>query len=125
MPRYVQMQGFAYTVLIVLAREESTLDADSNVEADYLLPSVAGAMYLLVISTAHDLCAGFSLLVNGPCAGHRTFGIGLLVVYGMMITAAMTVLVKTSDDSASVVLNAVTVLFIADLVSASAPAHDF
>ena len=50
-------------------------------------------------------------------AGHRAFGIGLLIVYGIMITAAMTVLVSTSENSASLVLNAVTVLFIADLVS--------
>eukprot|EP00904_Undaria_pinnatifida_P010742 jgi/Undpi1/6799/HiC_scaffold_21.g09275.m1 len=114
------MQGFAYTMLIVLARATSESDTSSGGDdagdSGHLLPSVTGAIYLLIASTAHDLCAGFSLrLVNGLCAGHRAFGVGLLVVHGIMTSAAMTVLVSTSDDSASVVLNAVTVLFIADL----------
>ena len=74
-------------------------------------------MYLLIASTTHDLRAGYSLSFSGSSAGHRAFGIGLLIVYGIMITAAMTVLVSTSENSASLVLNAVTVLFIADLVS--------
>ena len=113
------MQGFAYATLIVLAQRPSNSDTDTGRESGYLLPSVTGAMYLLVASTTHDLRAGYSLSVNGSCAGHRAFGIGLLIVYGIMITAAMTVLVSTSENSASLVLNAVTVLFIADLVSAS------
>ena len=75
-------------------------------------------MYLLVASTTHDLRAGFWLSVDGSRAGQRAFGIGLLIVYGTMITAAMTVLVSTSNNSASLLLNAVTVVFIADLVSA-------
>lgn len=110
-------------MLIVVARVKSNSDtggsADDDDESDYLLPSVTGAMYLLVASTAHDLRAGYSLLVDGRCAGHRAFGTGLLVVYGIMVSAAMTVLVSTSEDSASVVLNAVTVLVVADLVSAA------
>ena len=113
------MQGFAYATLIVLDERPSNSDTDISRESGYLLSTVTGAMYLLVASTTHDLRAGYSLLVNGSCAGHRAFGIGLLIVYGIMITAAMTVLVSTSDNSASLVLNAVTVLFIADLVSAS------
>ena len=113
------MQGFAYATLIVLAERPSDSDPDTNKESGYLLPSVTGAMYLLIASTTHDLRAGYSLSVNGSCAGHRAFGIGLLIVYGVMITAAMTVLVSTSENSASLVLNAVTVLFIADLVGAT------
>ena len=112
------MQGFAYTTLILLAGSTSSSDGDTSGESGGLLPSVTGAMYLLVASTTHDLRSGFSLLVDGSCAGHRAFGIGLLAVYGIMISAAMTVLVSTSNDIVSVVLNAVTVLFIADLVSA-------
>ena len=115
------MQGFAYTMLIVLARatsdHASDISAGNRQEAKFLLPSVTGAMYLLIASTSHDLGAGYSLLVDGSCAVHRAFGIGLLTVYAVMISAAMTVIVSTSDDSASVVLNAVTVLFVADLVS--------
>lgn len=109
-------------MLIALARTAPASDTSSSTDdtqSGYLLPSVTGAMYLLVASTAHDLRAGFSLLVDGSCSGHRVFGIGLLVVYGIMVTAAMMVLVSTSADSASVVLNAVTVLCIADLVSAA------
>lgn len=113
------MQGFAYAMLIVVARVKSNSDAggsaDGDDESGYLLPSVTGAMYLLVASTAHDLRAGYSLLVDGRRVGHRAFGTGLLVVYGIMVSAAMTVLVSTSEDSASVVLNAVTVLVVADL----------
>ena len=115
------MQGFAYTMLIFLARtgpdSDTTSSAEDSEKSRYLLASVTGAMYLLVASTTHDLRAGFSLLVDGQCAGHRVFGLGLLVVYVVMISAGMTVLVSTSNDSASVVLNAVAVLFVADLVS--------
>lgn len=83
-----------------------------------LLPAVVVAMYLLFASTTHDLRAGFSLLVGGLCAGHRAFGVGLLTVYGFMISAAMTVIVSISADNGTVVINAVAVIFIADLVSA-------
>lgn len=114
-------------MLIVVARVKSNSDAggsaDGDDESGYLLPSVTGAMYLLVASTAHDLRAGYSLLVDGRRVGHRAFGTGLLVVYGIMVSAAMTVLVSTSEDSASVVLNAVTVLVVADLVSAAPHMH--
>lgn len=117
------MQGFAYTVLIILARSTTlsitASSAGRSDASDYELPSVIGAMYLLVASTSHDLRAGFTLLVDGSCLCHRAFGVGLLIVYGIMISAAMIVLVSTSDDSASVVLNAVTVLFVADLVRES------
>lgn len=75
-------------------------------------------MYLLFASTTHDLRAGFSLLVGGSCAGHRAFGVGLLTVYGFMLSAAMTVIVS-SEDNGTVVINAVAVIFIADLVSAA------
>ena len=113
------MQGFAYATLIVLDQRPSNSDTDSSRESGSLLPSVTGAMYLLIASTTHDLRAGYSLSFSGSSAGHRAFVIGLLIVYGIMITAAMTVLVSTSENSASLVLNSVTVLFIADLVSAS------
>ena len=96
---------------------DTETSVDGSGESGYLLPSVTGAMYLLVASTTHDLRSGFSLLVYGSCVGHRAFGMGLLTVYGTMMTAAMAVLVSTSDNTASIVLNAVTVLFIADLVS--------
>lgn len=109
-------------MLVVLAGATSNSDTNTAVnnreESGYILPTVTGAMYLLVASTAHDLHAGFSLMVDGSRAGHRAFGIGVLILYVIMIDAAMTVLVSTSDNTASVVLNAVTVLFVADLVSA-------
>ena len=73
------MQGFAYTTLIVLARNASNSDTDTSRESGYLLPSVTGSMYLLVASTTHDLRAGFSLSVDGSRAGQRAFGIGLLI----------------------------------------------
>lgn len=115
-----QIQGFSYAILVVLSGRTATDDAGSSEDdrdaTKYLLPSVTGATYLLVASTTHDLRAGFSLLVDGNSAGHRAFGIGLLIVYGIMLAAAMKVLASTSADSASVVLNAVSVLFIADLV---------
>ena len=79
------MQGFAYATLIVLAQRPSNSDPDTNKESGYLLPSVTGAMYLLVASTTHDLRAGYSLSFSGSCVGHRAFGIGLLIVYGIMI----------------------------------------
>ena len=97
----------------------ATDDSAGQEESPYVLPAMTGAMYLLIASTAHDVRAGFSLLVDGTCAGHRTFGVGLLIVHGVMITAAISVLLSTSQDSASVVLNGVTVIFIADLVSTS------
>lgn len=115
---YSQMQGFAYTTLIVLAKDiHDGSSADGSGDTAHLLPSVAGAIYLLVASTTHDFQAGFSLLVDDLCAGQRVFGFGLLVVYGIMLSAAMTVIVSTSENSETVVLNAVTVIFIADLVS--------
>lgn len=108
-------------MLTFLARATSNSEV-GNTQADdgqsaNLLPSVTGAMYLLIASTTHDLRAGFSLLVDGSCPGHRAFGIGLLVVYAIMSSAAVRVLMSTSQDSTSVLLNAVTVLFVADLVS--------
>lgn len=121
------MQGFAYTMLIVLVPSPSTFDdtdtstsSDHSDKSGFLLPTVTGAMYLLVASTTHDMCAGFSLLVNGLGSGHRAFGAGLLMVHVVMMVAAMTVLVSTSENMETVVLNAVTVLFVADLVSALA-----
>lgn len=114
-------------MLVTLAGRSSVSTTDSSLdgreESGFLLPSVTGAMYLLVASTTHDLRAGFSLLVDGPFTNHRAFGISLLIMYCTMITAAMKVLVSTSADTASVVLNAVTVLIIADLVSKASRAH--
>lgn len=110
-------------MLIYLDRVTSNSEAGNspaeNGQSPYLLPSVTGAMYLLIASTTHDVRAGFSLLVDGSCPGHRAFGLSLLVVYAVMSSAAVTVLMSTSEDSTSVLLNAVTVLFVADLVSAA------
>lgn len=112
-------------MFFVLARKESNSSTDSTGGVDgkgrpeYVLASVTAAIYILVASTSHDLTAGFSLMVKGPCFGHRAFGIALLTVHGVMFSAAMTVLVSTSHDSTSVLLNAVAVLFVADLVSAA------
>lgn len=112
-------------MLIVLARAAPssgagvTGDDDGSQTEQYVLASVTGAMYLLVASTTHDLRAGYSLFVDGPDAHHRAFGIGILTVFVVMISSAMNVLVSTSSDSTSIMLNAVAVLFIADLVSAA------
>lgn len=111
-------------MLIVLAKAAPssgagvTGDVDGSHTEEYVLASVTGAMYLLIASTTHDLRAGYALFVDGPDAHHRAFGIGMLTVFVVMISAAMNVLVSTSSDSASIMLNAVAVLFIADLVSA-------
>lgn len=95
---------------------------DSNEEeheeqpAGYTMASVTGAMFLLVATTLHDLRAGSSLAVNGKRVSHRVFGVGLLIVWGLMITTGMKALRFSGNHDATVVLNAVTVLFIADLV---------
>lgn len=60
-------------------------------------------------------------MVDDSCTGHRAFGIALLTAHGIMVSAAMTVVVSTSQDSTSVFLNAVAVVFVADLVSAATP----
>lgn len=108
-------------MLIFSARPTSKSDEDGfgndSTEPSYILPSVIGDMYLLVDHTTHDLRAGFSLLVHGDGAGHRAFGVGVIIVFGTMLCAATIVLVPTSD-TASVMLNAVDVLFTANLVSA-------
>lgn len=97
--------------------KDTLADEGEDSPAAYLLPSVIGAMYLLVGSTTHDLQAGLSLLMDSEYAGHGTDGNGLLAVYEIMLSAAMTAIVSTSDDSETVVLNAVTILMIADLAS--------
>ena len=102
-------------MLAFLAKGQNHPTSDLQISA--LLPPLIGAMYLLVASTIHDLRAGYSLLVDGTLTGHRAFGFSLLVVYGLMVYATMTVLMSTSENNASVVLNAVAVLFVADLVS--------
>lgn len=57
------------------------------------------------------------MLVDGHSAQHRFFGASLLVVFGLMIAAAMKVLFSSAKSDAEIVTNAVTVLFIADVVS--------
>lgn len=111
-------------MLIVRARdndssdnENNDLNDNDNEESGFSMASVTGAMYLLVASTTPDLRAGFTLLVDGLRYYQRVFGAVLLTLYGLMICAAMKVLFSTSNDDASVVINAVTVLFIADVVS--------
>lgn len=93
---------------------------DGSEESGYVLPSVTGVMYLLFAFIPHDPSAGFSLLVDGPCADRRAFGIGLLIT---LIPAGMNVLETTSAGTASVVLDAVTFLFITDLVSKASRVH--
>ena len=87
------------------------------------MASVTGAMYLLVASTTPDLRAGFSLLVDGTRVDHRVFGTCLLIVYALMIGAAMKVLFSSANDDTSMVVNAVAVLFIADVVGAGNRSH--
>lgn len=114
----MQLQGLAYTTLIVRAGVDTDGDdLDEDDDSGYSLASITGAMYLLVASTTPDLRAGFSLLVDGFRVRHRVFGFFLLTVYALMISAAMQVLFSSAEDDASVVTNAVTVLFIADVVS--------
>lgn len=113
---HVQLQGLAYIMLIVRAKSDSGNQSDED-DSGYSMASVTGAMYLLVASTTPDLRAGFTLLVDGLRVYQQVFGGALLTLYGLMICAAMKVLFTTSNDDASVVINAVTVLFIADVVS--------
>lgn len=85
---------------MLLALASSTPDSGTRCYANdsdggYIFPPVSGAMYLLVASAAHDVRAGFSLLVGRSCGGHCAFGVGLLNQYGIMNIAAMTVLVST------------------------------
>ena len=114
-PPPVQFQALAYITLIIRASAGESEEEDSG----YSLASVTGAMYLLVASTTSDLRAGYALLVDGYYMGHRALGLSLLAVYGLMICAAMHVLMSEASDDAGLVLNAVTVLFIADLVRAT------
>lgn len=104
-------------MLIARAKSESENIRSDEENAAYSMASVTGAMYLLVASTTPDLRAGFTLLVDGLRFYQQVFGAALLTLYGLMICAAMKVLFTTSNDDASVVINAVTVLFIADVVS--------
>ena len=114
-PPPIQFQALAYFMLIV--RESA--GASEREDSGYALAYVTGAMYVLVASTSPDLRAGFALLVDGYYMGHRAFGLSLLAVYGLMICAAMYVLMSESSDDAGLVLNAVMVLFVADLVRAT------
>ena len=78
----------------VTLNSDTISSADDSGDSGYLLPSVTGAMYSLVASTSHNLRGGFSLLlVDESYAGHRAFCACLLVAYGVMINAEMTVLV--------------------------------
>eukprot|EP00752_Nemacystus_decipiens_P002630 g2462.t1 len=84
-------------------------------EPGYTLLSVTAALYLLVQTASPDLRAGFSLLVDGASARYRSFGAAMLVVFGLLVTAAMKVIFSSAENDGAVVANAVTVLFIADL----------
>lgn len=97
---------------------DSSLDGSG--ESGYVLPSVTGVMYVLFAFRPHDLRAGFSLSVHGPCADRHAFGIGLLRT---SIPAGMNVLETTSAGTASVVLDAATFRFITDLVSKASRVH--
>lgn len=101
---------------MLIERAGALYDPDTA-NSNYSMASVTGAMYILVAYTTPDLRAGFSLLVDGFHLYHRMFGVALLILYGLMISAAMQVLFYSAGDDASVVINAVTVLFIADVVS--------
>lgn len=112
----LQMQGVANVMLVALAGATKNSFSDDIVDTPAnLLASIVGANCLLVASTSHDMRAGYSLLVEGLSSGHHVFSFGLSSVYGIRIFTAMLVLLSTSDGSASVVLYAVAVLFIADL----------
>lgn len=118
-----QLQGLLYGALLHLVGNDSSSDRGNDGDDDsgngrrgYRLATIFPAMYLLVATTLPDLRAGVSLTANSVCVGHRVFGAGLLVVYGIMITTAMKVLMSTENEDATVVLNAMLVLFVADLV---------
>lgn len=122
---HVQLQGLAYIMLIVRVDntpesaedlEEGSESEDDSSGSNYSLASISGAMYLLVASTTPDLRAGFSLLVDGLHPYHHVFGFVVLTLYALMVSAALKVLFADANDDASVVINAVTVLFIADVV---------
>lgn len=74
-------------------------------------------MYLLVATASPDLMVGYSLVVDKTSGSFRVFGAALLIVFGLMVTAALRILFSGSEDNANVVANSVAVLFIADLVS--------
>lgn len=90
-------------------------------------------MYLLIASTSHDLRADSFSFVDGPCVRYRVTGIGILTVFVVVISSALSVLVATLSYSVSIMLNVVAVLFVADLVSAAThppttrgpPSHEF
>ena len=116
------MQGLLYVLLTNRAGNASSSsdtggdDDDRTGQRVYQMALIFPAMYLLVATTLPDLRAAFSLMGNGLRGGHRAFGAGLLIVYGLMIGTAMKLLMSTNNDDATVVLNAMLVLFVADLV---------
>ena len=85
-------------------------------DVQYTVASVAAAVYLLVQTASPDLCAGFSLLVDGASFRCKVFGGAMLVVFALLVTAAMHVIFSSADNDAAVVAEAVTALFIADVV---------
>lgn len=105
-----KFQGITYILIIKESGEPLS-------DVAYSVVSVTAAMYLLVTTASPDLTVGYSLLVNGSSPKFRVFGAALLVVFGLMVTAAMRLLFSGSEDNANVVADSVTVLFIADLVS--------
>lgn len=111
---FSQLQALSY--IVVIRRSGEVLG-----DAKFSITSVAAAMYLLVQTASPDLRTGFSLLADGASRRYFIFGACLLMVFGLLITAAMKVIFSSAENDAAVVSNAVTILFVADLVRVSCP----
>ena len=109
-----QFQALSYYVIIARSDEEDNEGWETT--SHYSLGSLIAALYLLVQTASPDLCAGFSLLVDGASFRCRVFGGAMLVVFALLVTAAMHVIFSSADNDAAVVAEAVTALFIADVV---------
>lgn len=109
-PPTQKFQGIAY--LLIITESEPPIS-----DVSYSVQSIMAAMFLLVATASPDLTVGYSLVVDGPSPSFRVFGAALLIVFGLMVIAAMRMLFSGSEDNANVVVNSVAVLFIADLVS--------
>ena len=115
--RTLQFQALSYYVIIVRSGEDDDANGEEpTTSSRYSLGSLIAAVYLLVQTASPDLRAGFSLLVDGASFRLRVFGAAMLAVFGLLVTAAMKVIFSSADNDADVVAEAVTALFIADLV---------
>lgn len=110
---FPQFQALSY--FVVIRRSGDAVDGK------YSITSVTAALYLLVQTASPDLRTGFSLLADSASRRYFVFGACLLVVFALLITAAMKTIFSSAENDAGVVANAVTVLFVADLVSSLRP----